>query len=65
MTYAAFLAFFERYDFLLTPSASVMPFATTLTEVAEIDGCSLSSPIDYLTITFLVSTIGFAHRWPA
>jgi amidase len=57
-TYAAFLAFFQHYDFLLTPSASVMPFATTLTDIAEIDGCSLSSPIEYLTITFLVSLVG-------
>jgi amidase len=57
-TYAAFLAFFDHYDFLLTPSASVMPFATALKDITEIDGRPLSSPIEYLTITFLVSLVG-------
>jgi amidase len=57
-TYAAFLAFFDRYDFLLTPSASVEPFSNDQVEVLEIDGRALSSPIDYLAITFIVSLVG-------
>jgi amidase len=57
-TYAAFVAFFDRYDFLLTPSASVLPFSNTLVDVVDIDGRSLSSPIDYLAITFIISLVG-------
>lgn len=56
--YAAFLDFFGRHDFLLLPSASVLPFPHTQEEVLEIDGRPLRNPIDYLTITYLVSLVG-------
>ena len=56
--YGSFLGFFERFDVLLTPSASVPPFANTQEEVLEIDGLALESRIDYLAITFLVSLVG-------
>ena len=56
--YAAFLEFFERFDFLVTPSASILPFSNTQTEVLEIDGRPLSSPIEYLAITFIISLVG-------
>ena len=56
--YGAFLQFFERFDVLLTPSASVPPFPNTQEEVLEIDGAALHSRIDYLAITFLVSLVG-------
>jgi amidase len=56
--YAAFLRFFERFDALLTPSASVPPFPNTQQEVLEIDSAALESRIDYLAITFLISLVG-------
>ena len=56
--YAAFLEFFERFDFLVTPSASILPFSNTQTEVLEIDGRPLSIPIEYLAITFIISLVG-------
>lgn len=56
--FASFLDFFDRYDFLITPSASVPPFSNSLTDVLEIDGKMLATPIDYLAITFIVSLVG-------
>lgn len=56
--YGNFIAFFARHDFLLLPSASVLPFPNTQEEVLEIDGRTLRNPIDYLTITYLVSLVG-------
>jgi amidase len=56
--YANFMKFFERYDLLLTPSASVMPFPNTQEEVLEIDGQALGSAIDYLAITYVISLVG-------
>lgn len=56
--YGAFLQFFERFDVLLLPSASVPPFPNTQEEVFEIDGAALPSRIDYLAVTFLVSLVG-------
>ena len=56
--YAAFIEFFRRYDFLLLPSASVLPFPNTQVEVLDIDGQLLRNPIDYLTITYLISLVG-------
>ncbi len=54
----AFLDFFDRYDFLITPAAAVLPFANDQADIVEIDGRRLSSPIDYLAITFIVSLVG-------
>ena len=56
--YANFMQFFEKYDLLLTPSASVMPFSNTQEEVLEIDGQVLASAIDYLAITYVISLVG-------
>lgn len=56
--FAAFLDFFDRYDFLITPSASVLPFSNALTDVVEMDGIPLATPIDYLAITFVISLVG-------
>lgn len=53
-----FAAFFLQYDFLLLPSASVMPFTHDTGEVLEIDGQPLASVIDYLAITFIISLSG-------
>jgi amidase len=59
--FADFSAFFERYDFLVTPAAAVLPFSNQQEDVWDIDGAPLATPIDYLTITFLISLIG----WPS
>jgi amidase len=56
--YGNFVEFFRRYDFLLTPAASVLPFPNAQAEVLEIDGHPLRNPIDYLTITYVVSLMG-------
>ncbi len=57
---SAFARFFADHDVLLTPAVSVMPFPNTQEEVVEIDGTPLASAIDYLSITAIVSLIG----WP-
>ena len=56
--HGSFLRFFESYDVLLTPSASVPSCPNTQEEVLEIDGAPLNSRIYYLAITFLVSLVG-------
>ncbi|WP_430397252.1 amidase [Ferrovibrio sp.] len=53
-----FLDFFDRYDFLLLPAASIEPFHHDAGEVLEIDGMPLPSVIDYLAITFIISLTG-------
>lgn len=52
------VAFFERFDFLLLPAASVGPWPLTQAEVTEIDGRPLRHIIDYLTITYAISLVG-------
>jgi amidase len=54
-----FIRYFERYDVLLTPSASVPPFPNSQEDVLDVDGRPLSSIIDYLGITYLISLVGF------
>jgi amidase len=56
--YQSFLDFFARFDVLIAPSASVLPFPNTQLEILEIDGARLRNPIDYLTVTYVVSLIG-------
>jgi amidase len=53
--YRRFVAFFEHYDVLLAPAASVLPWPNAVTDVSEIDGQPLATIIDYLAVTFLVS----------
>lgn len=57
--YRSFRKFFERYDILMLPAASVMPFPNAQGEVTEIDGHPCESIIDYLACTFLISLVGF------
>jgi len=54
-----FTAFFDRYDVLLMPAASVMPFPNAQDEVTDIDGTPMETIIDYLACTFLISLVGF------
>jgi amidase len=56
--YLNFLHFFETYDVLATVSASIPPFLHTQPEIMEINGISMGSIIDYLTITYAISLTG-------
>ncbi|TWP33238.1 amidase family protein [Leekyejoonella antrihumi] len=51
--------FFQDYDILMLPAASVLPFPNSQGEVSTIDGEPTGSIIDYLACTFLISLIGF------
>jgi amidase len=57
--YRSFRDVFARSDFLIAPAASVFPWANEISDVTEIDGKSLETPIDYLAVTFIVSLVGF------
>jgi amidase len=57
--YRSFTAFFCENDLLITPAASVLPWPNSIPDVLSIDGAALSSIIDYLAVTFIVSLVGF------
>lgn len=54
-----FNKYFEKYDVLVTVSASVPPFPNTQEDVLEIDGISVANIIDYLRVTYVISLVGF------
>ncbi|MEJ1160153.1 amidase [Prosthecomicrobium sp. N25] len=54
-----FCAFFREVDVLIAPSAAVMPWPSADGEVLAIDGTPLPDILDYLTVTFVVSLVGF------
>lgn len=54
-----FVGFFRDHDVLIAPSASVMPWPNDDGEVTTIDGAPLLDILDYLTVTFVVSLVGF------
>lgn len=56
--YRAFCDFFDRYDVLIVPSASVLPFPVDGGEVDDIGGHPTETIIDYLACTYLVSLVG-------
>lgn len=56
--YRRFLAFFEDYDILAIPTASVPPFPIDQGDVLTINGQPLRNVIDYLTLTYTVSLTG-------
>lgn len=56
--YQSCIALFDDVDFLLTPSASVLPFPLDQEEILEIAGKPLRNIVDYLTITYAVSLTG-------
>ncbi|NLH82024.1 MAG: amidase [Phyllobacteriaceae bacterium] len=56
--YGACVDFFERYDFLVLPAASVAPFPLDLEDVLAIDGRPLRNIVDYLTPTSAISLVG-------
>jgi amidase len=51
--------FFERYDLLMVPSASVMPFPNDSGEVTTVGGRPTRRITDYLECTYLFSLAGF------
>ncbi|WP_046869481.1 amidase [Microvirga massiliensis] len=57
--YRSFARFFERFDILILPAASVLPFPNAQEEVTEIAGQPCETIIDYLAPTYLVSLVGF------
>jgi len=57
--YRNFTAFFRAHDLLIAPAASVLPWPNEVPDVLSIDGRALSSIIDYLAVTFIVSLVGF------
>jgi len=48
-------SFFEDFDVLICPAASVVPFPVEETYVAEIDGETLASYITWITITYAIT----------
>jgi amidase len=56
--YLNFLDFFEQYDVLITPSASVLPFRHDQGEILDINGRPQHTIIDYLKITYTISLTG-------
>ncbi len=58
-TYRAFQEFFDRYDILMMPAASVLPFPNDQGEVTSVDGVPCETIIDYLACTYIISLVGF------
>jgi amidase len=50
-----FQTFFEDFDLLICPSASVVPFPVEDTYVAEIDGEAMASYITWIAITYAIT----------
>lgn len=57
--YRAAVHFFEDYDILMVPAASVLPFPNDQEEVRRVDDQPCETIIDYLACTYLISLIGF------
>jgi amidase len=55
---ARFREFFEGHDFLVSPSAAILPFPHDAGEVLTIDGERLESLTDYFTVTYVISLVG-------
>lgn len=53
------MRFFDDYDVLLLPAASVPPFRNDGGEVMQVGETKCETIIDYLACTFLISLIGF------
>jgi amidase len=56
--YQQFMDFFQRYDVLITVSASIPPFPADQVNILEINNTPLRNQIDYLTITYTISLTG-------
>ena len=56
--YLRVLAFFEHHDFLLLPSTQVSPFPVEQEWVTDIEGHSLSSYLDWMSICCIITLFG-------
>ncbi len=56
--YLRFLAFMERYDVLICPTASVQPFDKARLYPAEVDGEPLGTYISWIAITYAITLVG-------
>jgi len=57
--WSRFRAFFEKYDFLITPCSPVAPFAAEEKFPTQINGRKLDNYIDWIAPCFLVTLVGF------
>jgi len=53
-----FINFLSRYDILIVPSTSVLPFPNSQKDVKIINGQKTKSIIDYLACTYFISLVG-------
>jgi len=51
-------AFFEKYDFLVLPSTSVLPFDKNIEYIKEIDGVELETYIDWMGLCYAITATG-------
>jgi amidase len=58
-TYRNFVEFFGKFDILIMPAASVLPFPIKQGEVTQIAGEPTETIIDYLACTYIISLVGF------
>lgn len=56
--YTGLLKFFEDYDFMLLPAAQVLPFDVETEWVDDIDGQSLASYLDWMSICCIITLFG-------
>ena len=53
-----FVDFFRSFDFLISPSAAILPRPHDAGEVESIDGKPLQSLIDYFSVSLVISLVG-------
>ena len=56
--YRRITPFFERYDALILPAAQVPPFDASLDWVHEIDGVTMPTYLDWMTVCCVISVTG-------
>lgn len=57
--YRRFMTFFQSFEVLVLPAASVLPWPNSRIEIEMVGGQIMPSIIDYLACTFLISLVGF------
>lgn len=56
--YAEMAAFFETHDVLATPCVAVSPFPVEIRYLEEINGKKLSSYVEWLAMTYVITLTG-------
>jgi len=51
--------FFKKYDYLLLPTTSVLPFGNKIEYVDEIDGIKLNTYIDWMGLCYAITVTGY------